>query len=380
MEVTSPSGWLALVGFALVVAGAMVWGFLGRVPQVVQGQGLMMRQGGVFRVQSTAAGQIDSVLVDPGSHVTRGMTIAVLAQPELRTTIRQLEASLAGLERNRASTGQLLASDRSLELETIRQQRLQADEAIEAATKRLAYLDTRIASEARAVERRILTQEAAQATIAERAQVRLQLMSASARKQELSARDVQGQVSSNQTIFSLTREIDQARNRLDQLNAQLAAAAHVVSPYDGLVVERLTDAGQSIGAGAAIVTIERLNVPLQVMMFIPLEGKRILPGMGVEMVPGGVQPEETGYFIGTVVKVSSAPLSGGALDRYLKNEVLVDQFTSQGARISWKSQSKQTRRARPSSGRRGTVRRSRLAVARSSAERSLSNARAPSHS
>jgi HlyD family secretion protein len=65
-------------------------------------------------------------------------------------------------------------------------------------------------------------------------------------------------------------------------------------------------------------------------MFIPLEGKRIKPGMRVEMVPGGVRPEETGYFIGTVRGVSSAPLSGSGLDRYLKNELLVDQFTSQG--------------------------------------------------
>jgi HlyD family secretion protein len=224
----------------------------------------------------------------------------------------------------------LLSSERTLELETIRQQRLQADDATEAATRRIAYLDTRIANEARAVEQKILTQEAAQATIAERAQVKLQLMSATARKQELSARDVQGQVASNQTIFSLSRDIEQARNRLEQLNAQLKSAAHVVSSYDGTVVERLTDAGQSIGAGAPIVTIEPTNVPVQVLMFIPLEGKRITAGMSAEMVPGGVRPEETGYFIGTVSHVSSAPLSGGALDRYLKNEVLVDQFTSQG--------------------------------------------------
>ena len=73
-------------------------------------------------------------------------------------------------------------------------------------------------------------------------------------------------------------------------------AAHVASPYDGIVVERLTDAGQSISAGSAIITVEPLNVPLQVLMFIPLEGKRIAPGMGVEMVPGGVQPEETGPY------------------------------------------------------------------------------------
>jgi HlyD family secretion protein len=52
--------------------------------------------------------------------------------------------------------------------------------------------------------------------------------------------------------------------------------------------------------------------------------------MRVEMVPGGVRPEETGYFLGKVREVSGAPLSGSALDRYLKNELLVEQFTSSG--------------------------------------------------
>ena len=104
----------------------------------------------------------------------------------------------------------------------------------------------------------------------------------------------------------------------------------MISPYSGIIVEQLTDAGQAIRLGDAIGTVESTDALLHVMMFIPLEGKRIKPGMRVEMVPGGVQPEETGYFLGDVSSVSSAPLSGSALDRYLKNETLVQQFTMAG--------------------------------------------------
>jgi HlyD family secretion protein len=330
MEVTTLRGWISLAGVALVVLAAMIWGVLGRVPQVVSGQGIMVRQGGVYRIQVRGSGQIDSVLVEPGDTVHVGQTVAVLAQPELRTAIRQLETSLQELRNNRRSTFALLSRDRELALESIRQQQAQADEAVLAATQRLRYLNARITSDSIAYARGLLTPDRVQETVALRSETQLQLLSAAASKQELAARAVQVQVESNQTVFGLDREIFQSDSRLTQLNDQLRAYAHVTSPYNGTIVERLSDPGQAIGAGTAIVTVESSDVPLQVLMFIPLEGKRIEPGMRVEMVPGGVRPEETGYFIGHVRSVSGAPLSGSALDRYLKNEVLVEQFTSEG--------------------------------------------------
>jgi len=330
MEVTTLRGWISLAGVALVVLAAMIWGVLGRVPQVVSGQGIMVRQGGVYRIQVRGSGQIDSVLVEPGDTVHVGQTVAVLAQPELRTAIRQLETSLQELRNNRRSTFALLSRDRELALESIRQQQAQADEAVLAATQRLRYLNARITSDSIAYARGLLTPDRVQETVALRSETQLQLLSAAASKQELAARAVQVQVESNQTVFGLDREIVQEESRLTRLSDQLNSYAHVASPYNGTIVERLSDPGQAIGAGAAIVTVESFDVPVQVLMFIPLEGKRIQPGMRVEMVPGGVRPEETGYFIGHVRSVSSAPLSGNALDRYLKNEVLVEQFTSEG--------------------------------------------------
>ncbi len=330
MEVTTVSGWIALGGLAAVVLAALVWGILGRVPQVVQGQGIMVRQGGVYRIQASGSGQIDSVLVEAGDSVKRGQTIALLAQPALRRTLAQEQVTIAQLRANRDSTAALLASDRTMELSSIEQQQKQADDAIAAAEQNLAYLDTKIANDKLALTRGLITPDAAQSTIARRAEVQLQKLSTAARKQELGARAVQLQVTNNRSLFALDQQIGQARDHLEALEAQLRAAANVVSPYDGVVVERLTDPGQSIEAGTPVATVEASAVPLQVLMFIPLEGKRIKAGMRVEMVPGGVRPEETGYFLGNVRGVSSAPVSGAGLDRYLKNELLVDQFTREG--------------------------------------------------
>ena len=330
LEVTSTRGWMSLVALGAVIVGALVWGVLGRIPQTVAGQGIMVAEGGLHRIQSSGGGRVDSVYARPGLAVKRGQTIAVLAQPELRTSISQLEASLADLQENRQTTATLLDSDRRLGLASIEQQQRQADEAIRAADQQIVALDARIANERSAVSRGLLTSDVLEATVAARAEVHLQKLSTVARKQELGANAVQLQVSSNRDLFALDQQIRQARNRLDQLQSQLASYMYVTSPYDGVVVEQLVDAGQSIVQGSPIVTVEPANVAPQVLIFIPLEGKRIRPGMRVEMVPGGVRPEETGYFLGEVRAVSSAPLSGSALDRYLKNELLVEQFTSSG--------------------------------------------------
>ena len=330
LEITTVRGWIALAAFGAVILAALVWGALGRVPEAVLGQGIMVSERGVYRVQTSGAGRIDSVLVGPGTRVTRGQTIAVLAQPELRTALAQRMVALTALRENYAITSTLLRSDRELELASIVQQQGQADEELRAAQERLTYLDARVSAEARALERGLITRDAAQGTIAQRAETKLQQLSTSARKQQLSARAVQLRVASTQRLFDLEREITQSANDSVRLEAQLVAFANVVSAYDGIVVEQLAVAGQTVGAGAPIVTVEPSGERPQVLMFIPLEGRRIEPGMRTEMVPGGVRPEETGYFLGRVVRVSDAPLSGSALDRYLKNELLVAQFTQNG--------------------------------------------------
>jgi len=330
LEITTARGWLALAACGAVVVAAVVWGVLGRVPESVAGQGIMVGESGVYRVQSAGTGRIDSMLVSPGTRIARGQTIAVLGQPALRTALRQRSSDLQLLRDNLKSTESLLASDRAFELASITQQQAQAREAIQAAEERLTYLDARIASEKRALERGLITADAAQSTIASRAETKLLQLSTIARQQELSARAVQLQVESTQRLFDLGREVTRAANDSAGLAAQLDASARIASAFDGVVIEQLVDVGQPVENGSTIVTIEPTGALTQVLMFIPLEGRRIEAGMRVEMVPGGVKPEETGYFLGTVDRVSDAPLSGTALDRYLKNEVLVAQFTESG--------------------------------------------------
>ena len=78
MRITSPRSWMMLVTIAILLALALAWGFIGRVPTTTSGEGIIIRGGGTFSVQSAANGQIEDVAVRPGERVRVGQKVATL--------------------------------------------------------------------------------------------------------------------------------------------------------------------------------------------------------------------------------------------------------------------------------------------------------------
>lgn len=94
MTVTTPRGWLVLLAMLVLLAAALGWGFLGSVATTVTGQGLLVSSGGVFNIAHHAEGQILDVEVAPGDFLTKGQSVALVAQPDLVLAIRQAKSEL----------------------------------------------------------------------------------------------------------------------------------------------------------------------------------------------------------------------------------------------------------------------------------------------
>jgi len=75
MQVTRPRGWLALLTLVAVLFIALVWSFLGRIPNTVAGGGMLVGSGGVNRVVSSATGQLYDLTVRIGESVNAGAVI-----------------------------------------------------------------------------------------------------------------------------------------------------------------------------------------------------------------------------------------------------------------------------------------------------------------
>src|SRR5437660_9580673 len=69
MQVTSPRAWIALAALGLLLVAALAWGLFGTVTTTVEGQGVLIRQGGVRTVTAPAPGVVGPILVQSGYEV-----------------------------------------------------------------------------------------------------------------------------------------------------------------------------------------------------------------------------------------------------------------------------------------------------------------------
>jgi hypothetical protein len=80
MHVTSPRGWIALVGLSIVLLIALLWGFFGSIATTVEGQGILIRPEGVNAVISSQSGIVTSVLVRVGDVIYKDREVVRLTQ------------------------------------------------------------------------------------------------------------------------------------------------------------------------------------------------------------------------------------------------------------------------------------------------------------
>jgi hypothetical protein len=82
MQVTGPRGWIALAAVGLLLLAVLAWGLFGTIPVTVEGQGFLVRAGGIKTVAAPRTGVVASVPVHPGEEVGQGLELARLAPTE----------------------------------------------------------------------------------------------------------------------------------------------------------------------------------------------------------------------------------------------------------------------------------------------------------
>ncbi len=109
----------------------------------------------------------------------------------------------------------------------------------------------------------------------------------------------------------------------------------VISEYDGVVTEVLVREGGVISSAEPIATVRltQKRSDLTGVLYIPVDkGKRVEPGMTIQLVPGGVDVQESGSLIGVVRSVSDYPVPLQSLEKTMGNREMGQYIlTSEGA-------------------------------------------------
>ncbi|APO43947.1 MULTISPECIES: NHLP bacteriocin system secretion protein [Paenibacillus] len=121
VRVTSPRGWLMLIGAGLILAAALYWGIFGTMTTRAEGQGVLIRPGGLKTVHTSSEGAISDIAVVENDTVQQGEVIGRIEQPALLDQIRQTKLAITNLQ-SASSQGK---SGRVAELGKLKQQQEQ---------------------------------------------------------------------------------------------------------------------------------------------------------------------------------------------------------------------------------------------------------------
>lgn len=111
-------------------------------------------------------------------------------------------------------------------------------------------------------------------------------------------------------------------------------AVLVKSTHGGRVIETRVRRGNVIQAGQTLLSLEIAGRSLEGILYLtPFEGKKVRPGMDVQLAPAPVKREEFGLMLGRVYSVGQLPASVEGMKRVLGNEDLARDLSKEGAPI-----------------------------------------------
>lgn len=128
--------------------------------------------------------------------------------------------------------------------------------------------------------------------------------------------NVKEEVESGQVIARLQRE-------------DTGETVPVRSTFTGRIIEIVVSKDAFLRTGQQMMTIEPISQDndLEAIIYLTAtEGKKVAPGMQVQILPGTVRAEEVGVMLGWVTAVGEFPESRDSMNRVLENDELTDFF------------------------------------------------------
>jgi len=330
MQVTSPVGWLAILTVAGLLGGAIAWSILGSIPTRLEGQGILMRGGGLREVRSSGDGVMTKLNLALNDNLKSGQVIAEVSAGNTDEAVRSA--------RQRADDAQREYTVAKIEDEsTITGYRgtiinYQAD--LERTQSELQRANDDLASKKEQLSKGLITKQRVDAV--ERDASNLQSKLTSLRTQ---VAGVTTQITGvQQRIRQRQLAVEAAKQDLERTQRTVASVTRIVATVDGRVVEVKKSAGDRIRTGEVLAVVEPPSAVLEPIVFVNSStGKRIKPGMEAQISPATVKREEYGFMKGTVRSVGDYPVTMDAANAIIANPTLVGELIGTTAKLEMRA-------------------------------------------
>ncbi|WP_431858159.1 NHLP bacteriocin system secretion protein [Azospirillum sp.] len=330
-----PRTWIVFAAVALLVAAAVVWSVVGRIPTRIAGDGIVMSaRSEVFSAAAKAAGSLLEFRVQPGERVAAGQTLAVISQS---LAARRRDAEEATLRQMKARHSGLLAEEheqRTRRVTILDAQKAALADQLRRQRERLGIVRMQAADQRQLLERGFTTRARVLESEREVNDLIERLDALEQKTLSLDAEEMRQQADWRLKILDHENDTRRQEERLRTLEVELRESSMVEAPVPGIVTELAASLGDVVAAGAPVIRIVQEADDLDALVFLPpLKAKQVRPGMNVQVEPGIAKKEEYGAVLGRVQTVSDLPASREALAAMLHNEDLVRLFMRDGPPI-----------------------------------------------
>lgn len=328
-KVTTPTGWIALLVLGAILVMAIIWGFYGNIPIKVNGQGILLSEGGVSNVVSLGNGQVTEIVVKENDTVRSGQVVARIAQPTLLNELRNAKNELEDVKTQSRQLTDFSNKDTKSQSETMASQIKTIKASISNLGKRADFIRGQVAKQQQLLEKGLVMPAKVEASKQELASVLEQIST-----QQIKIDELQGQGNTLRNKSASTKaeyefKINGLERNIASMESRLTYDSRVVSKVSGKVIEIKVSVGSVVNAGTPIISIEQQDKRLEAVLYISAaEGKKIKPGMEIDIVPASVKKEEFGNVLALVSAVSDYPATVQGMTQQLGNEALANTLAN----------------------------------------------------
>lgn len=333
IALTSSGAWAGLIGLVLLLATILTWAVIGTIPTRVDGQGVLFYHGGqVVDAVGLATGTMTPTGLNVGDPVNKGDIVAIVDQPEValrlaaaQKRVTELTRALDELEGEQARLNAMRRDNAEARKQSFADQIVAAQRRVEAYSDRLV-VQTQLAAAG------TVTTNSVQAAREQLDQANQDLAVARNETLAIDADLIAAAAVSARDVQSQKQQLAEAQAARDQLALQVEQFGQITAPVDGQLIEWKAPFGTQIGAGQAVASFASGSGQLQFLAYVPPnDGKRLAPGMPVNIELNGFKKEQWGTLNGTVLSVSPFPTTPEGMRAVLQNDALVTRFSQNGA-------------------------------------------------
>ena len=336
LQVVRAKLWIPLFGIGIIAIVGLAWSIFGRMPVNVTGFGVLINPGNVKVVQSQAPGLVEKVSVKPGDQLQEGDIVAVLQQPALEQLLQQAKENYDEINKTNSEALEANRNQFLAQLASIERQKQLLTEGKELSGNVNQSLEKRNQALLELAKDNLVSSEMLLQSESSLVEIKTKMAGYDAQIQALDLSLEQAKQKNIQTEFTLKNQIDESRRAVEKMELQLENNRHIRSKSGGKVMQLMVSAGTAVAFGTPVLSVatdESTQAMKNLCYFSVKDGKKIKPGMTIQVTPSTVKRERYGSIVGKVVSVSSFPVSQEAAMNIVGSKELAFALTGQGAMI-----------------------------------------------